>query len=204
MATEGLSRGNHPVRWAGVAAVATLWLTVIVGMMWTGLGVLDERAISYLGTDSRSVGLFRTGLTVAALAMAAFAWFVGRNLSTRASFLTVFLVGLGGQLIAAFVSIAGRGLAHGVHVAGGLILGGSLPALMWRFAAGQPPGRRRQNAYALFWLEVAACLVGFGLSKVGQAPLAEIVPAFVFHVWVVTATVWSASTAGTPTLQKSL
>lgn len=116
--------------------MATLWLTVIVGMMWTGLGVIDERAISYLGTDSRSVGLFRTGLTVAALAMAAFAWFVGRNLSTRPSFLTVFLV-------------------------------------------------------------------GFGLSKVGQAPLAEIVPALVFHVWVVAATVWSGSTAGTPMLQKS-
>lgn len=94
------------------------------------------------------------------------------------------LGGLFGQVVAALVPIGGNGAAHRVHTAFALALGASLPLLMWRFAAGQARGRWRQIAYGFFWTEVAACVVGFVLSNRSVAPLAEILPAAVFHAWI--------------------
>src|SRR5437867_6815373 len=129
-------------------------------MYRTGLGFFDDEPVSYLGTDPRSRLLFRGGLLVAAALLAAFSWFVQKTFSTPRSFLAASLIGLGGQVVAAVVPISGPGSSHGVHTAAGLLLGISLPVLMWRFAAGQTRGRRRRAAYWLFWLEAAACAVG--------------------------------------------
>ena len=181
------------LRWTGVAAIVTLWTTVAAGMALTGLGPLDERPVSYLGTDHRSVVLFRVGLLVAAALLAAFHFFVREAFEVPPTFLVAALVGLAGQVVAAIVPISGPGSSHTVHTVGGLVLGISLPVLMGRFAAGQAPGRWRVVAYRLFWLEVAACVAGVLLSRWGNAPIAEILPAGAFHLWVVVVTRWSQS-----------
>lgn len=69
-----------------------------------------------------------------------------------------------------------------------LVLGASLPLLMWRFAAAQPSGRWRRLAYQIFFAEALACAVGLYLSGRGIAPVAEILPAAIFHIWVVVVT----------------
>jgi hypothetical protein len=101
-------------------------------------------------------------------------------------FSAVMLTGLAGQLVAAFVPIGGNSAAHQVHTTSALILGASLPLLMWRFAAGQGGGPWRRLAYRLFWAEAAACVVG--LSGLVAAPVAEILPGAVFHLWVLIVT----------------
>ncbi len=190
------------LRYAGAAAVATLWVCVSVGMYRTGLGFFGDRPISYLGTDPRSAMVFRGGLLLAAGLMAGFAWFVFDWFAARRSFLVAFVVGLVGQVVAAVVLLSGPGASHAVHTAGGLVLGASLPILMWRFAAGVPSGgrhsvrarsRRRIQSYGLYWFEVAACVAGVALSASMRAPIAEIVPALAFHVWVGVVTVWSTA-----------
>ncbi|MGI9022615.1 MAG: DUF998 domain-containing protein [Acidimicrobiales bacterium] len=179
------------MRYAGVAAVGTLWTCVGAGMYLAGLGFLDERPVSYLGTDPRTTLLFRGGLVVAALLVAGFAFYIRDRFRAPDSFLAATLIGLVGQIVAALVPLEGHGIGRDVHVVGGIVLGLSLPVLMWRFAAGPEPGRRRVASYALCWLEVAACVVGIGLSMSGKAPIAEIVPALGFHLWIVVVTVWS-------------
>jgi len=176
-----------------VAAVAILWATVAVGLASTDLSFLDDRPISYLGTDDRTVMLFGVGLVVAAVLLAAFSVFVRAAFNPAPAFLAASLVGLVGQVVAAIVPISGSGAPHAVHTAGGIVLGLSLPVLMWRFAAGQPPGRWRNVAYRLFWLETAACVLGVALSRAGRATLAEIVPAVAFHLWIGVVTARSRS-----------
>lgn len=186
-------RERTALRFAGVATVAVLWTTVGTGMYLTGLGWADDRPISYLGTDGRSQALFRAGLLVATVLLGGFAWALGRRLPQPAGFLSVFLVGQAGQAVVAVVSIAGHGTGHAVHTAAGIILGLSLPVLMWRFAAGQPERRWRRLSEAFMWSEVAACAVGVALSRAHRATIAEAVPAGGFHFWIIVVTVrWPA------------
>ncbi len=162
--------------------------------MWrAGLGVTDDRPISYLGTDSRAMALFRGGLIVATVLLIGFALAVDRRLARPTGFFVVFLVAMAGQAVVATVSIAGDGASHAIHTTGGIVLGLSLPVLMWRFAAGQSPGRRRRQSYGLMWLEVASCVAGVALSRAQQAVVAEVLPAVGFHLWIIVVTVqWQA------------
>lgn len=181
------------LRFAGVAAVAVLWTTVGVGMWRTGLAVTDDRPISYLGTDPRAMVLFRGGLIVATVLLVGFAWVVERRLARPTGFFVVFLVGMVGQAVVATVPIAGEGASHAVHTTGGIVLGLSLPLLIWRFAAGQSPGRWRRQSYGLTWLEVAGVVAGVALSRARRAVIAEVLPAVVFHLWIIVVTVrWRA------------
>lgn len=157
-------------------------------MSRTGLSFLDDRPISYLGTDSRSALLFRGGLILATILLVAFAAVVSRRLVRPTGFLPVFLVGMAGQAIVATVSIAGEGAAHAVHTTGGIVLGLSLPLLMWRFAAGQAPGRWRRQSYALMWLSVICSVAGVALSRAHLATVAEVLPAVAFHLWIIVIT----------------
>ena len=175
-----------PWAWTGPAAVVTLWTTVATGMAVTGLGFLDDRPVSYLGTDGRTVLLFQAGLLSAAALLVAFTFSVRTVFPAPPSFVVASLLGLGGQAVAAVVPLSGPGASPTLHLAGGLLLGISLPVLMWRFASGQPPGRWRATAYRLFWLEAAACVAGVVLSRSGLATLAEIFPAVAFHLWIAT------------------
>jgi len=105
-------------------------------MARTGLGFSDPDPLRYLGTDGRSRALFRAGLLLAAVLLAAFAACVHQRRSTPRCFLVVFLIGLGGQVVAAIVPLSGPGASPAVHTTGGLVLGISLPILMACFAAG--------------------------------------------------------------------
>ncbi len=186
------------LRYTGVAAVAVLWTSIGVGVLRSGLGLWGTRPLSYLVADPRSAGLFRGGLIVASVLLVVFAWLVNRTASPAPGFLVAFLVGQAGQVVVAAVPIDGAGAAHDLHTTAGIVLGLSLPVLMWRFAAGQPPGRSRSSAYGLFWLEVAACVIGVALSRAMRAPIAEVVPAAGFHLWIVVVTAWPATVRPAP------
>lgn len=165
-------------------------------MWWVGFDVTGDRAISYLGTDFRTMALFRGGLLVATVLLVGFAWAVKGNLTRPTGFFGVFLVGMAGQAVVAMVSIAGEGLSHAVHTTGGIVLGLSLPLFIWRFAAGQPPGRWRRQSYGLLWLEVGAVIAGVVLSRAHLAVVAEVLPAVAFHLWIIVVTVrWQAGQA---------
>ncbi|HEX2274783.1 MAG TPA: DUF998 domain-containing protein [Acidimicrobiales bacterium] len=171
-----------------MAAVVAVWTTLLAATALTGFDLFGEEPLSYLGTQPRSALLFTLGLAVPALLLTAFHQYVRGRYPVSSGFSLVMLAGLAGQMVAAFVPIGGEPAAHRVHTTSALVLGASLPLLMWRFAAGQPPGPWRRLSYALFWCELAACVVGIYLSALTVAPVAEILPGGVFHAWVVTVT----------------
>ncbi len=183
---------SRSLRYTGVAAVATLWTTLLAATAVSGFDLLGDDPLSYLGSDARTAGLFTVGLGLSGLLLTAFHQFVRDRYPVAHGFSAAMLVGLVGQLVAAAVPIGGDPVVHRVHTTSALALGISLPLLMWRFAAGQPRGRWRRLSYALFWAEAIACAVGVYLSARMVAPVAEILPAAVFHAWVVTVTVKAA------------
>lgn len=168
--------------------MAVIWTTLLSATGVIGFDLLGTEPLSYLGTRPRSAGLFTLGLAVSAVLLTAFHQYVRGRFASSSGFSAAMLTGLAGQVVAAFVPIGGDRAAHQVHTFSALVLGASLPVLMWRFAAGQPAGRWRQVSYALFWAEMAACAAGLWLSARVVAPLAEILPGTVFHLWVVTVT----------------
>lgn len=175
-------------QYAGIAAVATVWGTLLSATVRTGFDLLGPDPLSYLGTQDRSAALFTIGLAVPAGLLTVFHHEVRRRLPTGWGFSTAMLVGLAGQVVAAFVPIGGDAGAHRVHTTSALVLGASLPVLMWRFAAAQPAGCWRRLCYGLFWAEALVCAAGLYLSSRGVAPLAEILPGAAFHVWVLAVT----------------
>ena len=184
------------LRWTGLAAVATLWATLGTASALARFDLLGQRPLSHLVSSPAATGLFAAGLAVSAVLFLAFhAWLRGRY-PTSPSFSVAMVGGMAAQLVAAFVPIEGGGApASLVHTVAALVLGGSIPVLMWRFAAAQPPGPLRRAAGNLARAELAACVLGVWLSRGGVAPLAEIVPAAVFHLWVATLTLWPAGRA---------
>lgn len=168
--------------------MAALWSTQMVLIVAVGFDLLGERPLSYLALEADIGFLFGVGLTVSAVLFVIFQSHLRHRYRLGAAFSVAMLVGMAGQFIAGVVPIGGTGTAGRVHVAAALVLGGSIPVLMWRFAADQPSGGWRRWCYGLFWLEVAACAAGVTLSRNQVAPLAEILPALVFHAWVATVT----------------
>jgi hypothetical protein len=179
---------TRSLRYAGLVAVATLWATLGASTLLTGFDLLGERPLSYLGTQPGSAGLFSAGLLAAAVALVGFHQHLRGRYHVTATFSVAMLVGLAGQVVAGVVPIGGDGLAHQVHTTAGLVLGASLPLLMWRFAANQAPGRWRRLTYLLFWMEAAAAAAGLALSARMVAPLSEMLPAAAFHLWIVVVT----------------
>jgi len=188
--------GERRLRYAGVAAVATVWTTLLTAMAVSHFDVFGPEPLSYLGSDPRSATLFTIGLAAPAVLFVAFHHDVCRRYPVGAGFSAVMLAGLAGQMVAGFVPIGGDPTAHRVHTVCALALGASLPLLMWRFAAGQPAGPWRRRTYRLFWAEVAACAVGVWLSARSIAPVAEIVPGVVWHAWVFVVTLGGAAAVG--------
>ena len=176
------------LRYTGVTAVVTVWTTLLAATAVSRFDLLGENPLSYLGTESRSVELFTVGLVVPALLLIAFHQYVHERYPVSTGFSLAMLGGLAGQMVAAFVPIGGDPVVHRIHTASALVLGVSLPLLMWRFAAGQPRGSWRRLTYWFFWAEVAACALGLWLSARGVAAVAEIIPGAVFHAWIVVVT----------------
>ncbi len=179
-----MHRYRLPLRSTGVAAVVTAWTTLLTASAVSGFDLLGPDPLSYLGSDPRVATLFTIGLAVPAALFSAFCLDVRRRYRLPAGFPIVMLTGLAGQMVAAFVPIGGDPTAHRIHTTFALALGISLPLLMWRFAAGQEPGRWRRTSYLLFFAEAAACVAGLYLSARSIAPVAEILPGVAFHVWV--------------------
>lgn len=173
------------LRYTGVAAIVTVWTTLLSAAALSGFDLLGDDPLSYLGTQPTSAALFTAGLLLPAVLLTAFHHHVRARYPVSTGFSVAMLVGLAGQVVAAFVPIGGNSTAHRIHTASALVLGISLPLLMWRFAAAQPSGSWRRLAYALFWAEALACGAGLYLSARSIAPLAEILPGTVFHVWIV-------------------
>lgn len=176
------------LRFTGVAAVAVLWSGLLVATALADLDLSGQEPLSYLGTRDSSAVLFTATLAVSALLLAAFHQHVRRRFPVSTGFSAAMLTGLAGQLVAAFVPIAGDPTAHRIHSTSALVLGASLPLLMWRFATAQPVGSWRRLAYGFFWAETAVCLLGLHLSGAVSAPGPEILAAAVFHAWVLTLT----------------
>ncbi|HEX2193143.1 MAG TPA: hypothetical protein VHH09_08105 [Acidimicrobiales bacterium] len=179
---------SHRLRPTGVAAVVVLWTSLGVGSVLADFDLLGERPLSHLGAGGPAVVLFSGGLALAAVLLVGFHQYVRHSFPVSATFSVAMLLGMAAQLVAAVFPIGGNGPAHRVHTTSALLLGASLPVLMWRFAATQPPGPWRRRSYGLFWAEAAACAVGLWLSARGIAPLAEIVPAVFFHSWILAVT----------------
>jgi len=187
---------RRSLRYSGVVAVATVWSTFSAAALVSGFDLTGPDPLSYLGTRRPSAALFTVGMAVTAVLLAAFHRWVRDSFPVSTGFSVAMLVGLAGQMVSAFVPIGGDPTIHRIHTTSALILGVSLPLLMWRFAASQPPGAWRRLAYRLFWAEVAACAVGLYLSARGVAPVAEILPAAAFHAWVLTLTFATGSRSG--------
>ena len=190
------TRDMRALRYTGVAAIVTVWTTLLTATVISGFDLLGDDPLSYLGTQSSSAALFTAGLLLPAVLLTAFHHHVRGRYPVSAGFSVAMLVGLAGQVVAAFVPIGGDPTDHRIHTASALVLGISLPLLMWRFAAGQPSGSWRRLTYGLFWAEAAACAAGLYLSARSIAPLAEILPGTVFHVWIVVVTFAGCAGAG--------
>jgi hypothetical protein len=175
-------------RWSGVAAVVVLWTGIGVAVLRTGFPVLGDLPLSRLAADSRAEPIFGPTLVVAALLFVVFCVEVARRYSVGRWFVVVMVSAMTGQLVTGIVPIGAPGESEPVHVAAGLVLGGLIPVFLGLFAVAQPPGSWRQVAFRLFWAQLAATVVGVALSDSGRAALAEMLPAFLFHVWVVAVT----------------
>ncbi len=184
------------LRYSGVAAIVTVWTTLLAATAISGFDLLGDDPLSYLGTQPSSAALFTAGLLLPAVLLTAFHHHVRGRYRVSTGFSVAMLVGLAGQVVAAFVPIGGDPTDHRIHTASALVLGISLPLLMWRFAAAQPSGSWRRLAYVLFWVEAAACAAGLYLSALSIAPLAEILPGTAFHVWIVVVSVGAGAGAG--------
>jgi len=172
------------LRAAGPAAIVTLWTSTAAAMHFGGLGLLDAEPISYVGTLDASRLWFQAGLIIGAVLLIAFSIAVHVGDATPRLFLAACLVGQAAQIVAAVVPISGSGLGHRVHTVAGITLGLSLPVLISCYAASRSPGRWRRICWALASLEFAACVAGVALSRAGRAPLAEILPASGYHLWI--------------------
>lgn len=170
-------------RAAGPLAVAVLWATIGVAVVLTGFDLRGDRPLSELANLGPGRWLFPLGLGAAALLFIAFHGHVRSRFPVTTTFSALMLLGMAGQLVAAIVPI-GDGPAGTVHVVSAVVLAATIPLFLVAFARRQPPGRWRRSAALLAAADVAACLGGIALSRAGEAPLAEIVPAAAFHLWV--------------------
>lgn len=165
-----------------------LWATQLLAISFAGFDLTGDEPLSELANTATG-WLFSVGLAGAAVLFLVFVGYLRRAFPVGMGFSVAMTVGMVGQLIAGLLPIGGGGWVSEVHVMSALILGASIPVLMWRFAADQPAGTLRRRFYGLFWLEAAACAAGIVLSRRHIAPVAEILPAMAFHLWVVVATV---------------
>lgn len=175
-------------RWSGVAAIAVLWVGIGVAVLRTGFSVVGDLPLSRLAADGRAVSIFGPSLAVAALLFVVFCLDVTRRYPVGRAFAVAMVAAMAGQLVTGVVPIGEPGESDPVHVAAGLVLGGLIPVFLGLFAVAQPAGQWRRVAVRLFLAQLAATVGGVALSGSGRAALAEMLPALLFHVWVVAVT----------------
>lgn len=169
---------------SGLAAIIVIWSTVLLGMHLTGLGLFDDRPLSYIGTNPSTQTIFTTGLISSAVLVMCFGWYVYRTFRANKVFLVFLIIGQVGQIVSALAP--NQGTTRIIHTifAFGIVF--SLPILMWQFAKSQPAGSWKQSCYRLLYAEIISFVVGMGLFTLskGVGPLGEALPAIAFHVWI--------------------
>jgi hypothetical protein len=175
--------------YSGVFAVFIIWLATLLSMYRTGLGLFDDRPISFLATDPSSRWLFIGGLIVSALLLIAFAHYVNVEFGVNNKFLKYFVVGQIGQIILA-VSPYGETAVGVIHLLAAFTLAFSLPLLIKQFAVSQKKSRYHQVYRYLLRFEQVSFVIGIGLFVFarGLAPLGEAMPAIGFHLWIIVVT----------------
>ena len=185
-----------------MAAIAVLWVGIGVAVLRTGFEVLGDLPLSRLAADGRAEPIFGPSLVVAALLFVVFCVEVTRRYPVGRAFAVVMVAAMGGQLVAGVVPIGAPGESDPVHVAGGLVLGGLIPVFLGLYAVAQPAGPWRRTAIGLFLAQLAATVVGVALSGAGRAAVAEMVPALLFHLWVVVVTLHEPDRPPTPSTSR--
>lgn len=175
-------------RYAGLAAVAVLWVSISVALSATSLPLTGSQPLNHLSEEPGSDLWFSGGLALAACLFVGFHSYLRTRFRLSTSFSVLMLIGMTAQFVAAVVPLGGDDVRSLVHQLSAMVLGASIPLFMWRFAVDQPRGEWRRLCFALVGLEVVACSVGIILSAQGAAPISQIIPVLPLHLWVVVVT----------------
>lgn len=170
---------------AGVAGVFILWTGTLVSMSRAHLGLLDNRPVSFLGTDPSSRLIFSSSLILSAILFINFAFYVQRTFQVNNRFLKYFLIGQVCQIILA-ISPYGETAKGVIHLIAAFTLAFSLPLLIKQFTISQHDKQHHKLYLGLLRFEQVGFIIGMGLfifSK-GLAPLGEAMPAIGFHLWI--------------------
>lgn len=174
--------------YSGILAVLTLWVSVATSIIVADLPLLGIRPLSSLGVIPSSSVYFSVGLITSAILILIFTLKLNALYKPSGWFFIVVLIGQVGQIMSAIVPFGGNQPARAIHTIAAFVLAFSVPVVLGIFYRSLPDGSFRLIAYRLFVLELAAFILGIGFFVlVGKAaPVAQGIPAVVFHAWLVT------------------
>lgn len=181
-----MSRIINFQKYAGIATVVILWTSLLTAIRLADLDLMGKVPLSSLGVMQNSAVYFSLGLVLAALTLMVFGLYLKKVYVVRPDFLAALYVGQVGQIVAGLVPYGDKQPAKTIHTIAAFVLAFTLPILMWRFAAAQKSNNLRASAYKIMCLELAAFVVGIGWFAffMKGAPIGQILPAVVFHVWI--------------------
>lgn len=185
-----LSKYRNIQRYSGITGVIILWWGITLAMQRTGLGVIDERPLSYLGVNSLSATLFSTSLLTSACLFLSFGFYVRRRFKVTSRFLTYLGVGQACQIIVAIAPYGMKSSYRTIHTIAAFSLAISLPLLIRAFAHSQSASSHIKIYTGLLRFEQISFVIGIGLFVFtkGIAPLGEALPAIGFHIWIIVIT----------------
>jgi hypothetical protein len=156
----------------------------------TGLGLLDDRPISFLATDPASRLLFSSSLIISAALLITYALYVNETFKVHNKFLKYFVVGQCGQIILAISPFGERTVSGVIHLLAAFTLAFSLPLLIKQFVISQRQTKYHKLYVGLLRFEQISFLIGMSLFifTKGLAPLGEAMPAIGFHLWILVIT----------------
>ena len=177
-------------RYFGIVGIILLWVGTIIGMLRSGLSLVDTRPISYIGVATDSALFFNSLLFLSAVCFVLFGVYLYKSIGLNKSFLLVFLIGQIGQMIAAILPYGGQYKI--VHTVAAFTLATAIPIFMYIFSKSKSLGNFKTSARRLFIAELIFFTVGIStfIFIDGISPIAEILPALPFHLWIILITVW--------------
>lgn len=175
--------------YTGLVAVAMIWAGTLISMYRTGLGLLDDRPISFLASDPASRLLFVSSLIMSAVLLIIYGLYINRQFKVNNKFLKYLVAGQIGQIILA-VSPYGETPIGVIHLLAAFTLAFSLPLLIKQFAISQNQSPYHRTYQYLLRIEQVSFVIGIGLFIFarGLAPLGEAMPAVGFHLWIIVVT----------------
>ena len=175
---------NNLFRFSGIAGVIILWTVTIIGMNLSGLGLIDDRPISFIGVQDQTALFFNIGLGASALLFFVFGLYLNNKYTLSKWFIVLLGIGQLAQIVAAIFPYGGS--VKIIHTTAAFILAGCIPLYMKAFAVSLKTGPFKRKAFLLYNLEKTCFVVGIGafVFLSGISPLAEILPALPFHAWI--------------------